>query len=77
VGFFDTFGYERLGLRCRLLAGVCLMGGLEDSEHGYLIVQGGGLPALNVMGYNRRVGWDVFVSRLRDVAAGNSKAIIE
>lgn len=77
VGFFDTFGYERLGLSCRLLAGVCLMGGLADSERGYLIVQGGGLPSLNVMGYNRRVGWDVFVSRLRDVAAGNSKAIIE
>ena len=77
VGFFDTFGYERLGLSCRLLAGVCRMGGLEDREHGYLIVQGGGLPALNVMGYNRRVGWDVFVSRLRDVAAGNSKPVFE
>jgi hypothetical protein len=77
VGFFDTFGYERLGLGCRLLAGVCRMDGLEESERGYLIVQGGGLPSLNVMGYNRRVGWDVFVSRLRDVVAGNSKAIIE
>jgi len=77
VGLFDTFGYERLGLSCRLLAGVCHMGGLENTEHGYLIVQGGGLPALNVMGYNRRVGWDVFVSRLRDVAAGNSKPIFE
>lgn len=77
VGFFDTFGYERLGLSCRLLAGVCRMGGLEDTENGYLIVQGGGLPALNVMGYNRRVGWDVFVSRLRDVAAGNSKPVIQ
>lgn len=77
VGFFDTFGYERLGLRCHLLAGVCLMGGLDDTEHGYLIVQGGGLPSLNVMGYNRRVGWDVFVSRLRDVAAGNSKPVFE
>lgn len=77
VGFFDTFGYERLGLSCRLLAGVCRMGGLEDTQHGYLIVQGGGLPALNVMGYNRRVGWDVLVSRLRDVAAGNSKPVIQ
>lgn len=77
VGFFDTFGYERLGLGCRLLAGVCRMGGLEEQEHGYLIVQGGGLPSLNVIGYNRRVGWDVFVSRLRDVAAGNSKPVIE
>ena len=77
VGFFDTFGYERLGLSCLLLAGVCQMGGLKDTAQGYLIVQGGGLPALNVIGYNRRVGWDVLVSRLRDVAAGNSKPVIE
>jgi hypothetical protein len=41
------------------------------------MVKGGGLPALNVMGYNRRVGWDELVSRLRAIAAGNSRPVIK
>ncbi len=76
--FFDTFGYDRIGLTCRLVGGVCEMGGLDDAgDHGYLMVKGGGLPALNVMGYNRRVSWDVLVSRLQAIAAGNSRPVIE
>ncbi|MBU0753381.1 MAG: hypothetical protein KJ787_14310 [Gammaproteobacteria bacterium] len=75
--FFETFGYDRIGLTCRLVGGVCQMGGLEDSGHGYLMVKGGGVPALNVMGYNRRVSWDVLVSRLQEIAAGNSRPVIE
>lgn len=74
---FETFGYDRIGLRCRLVGGICEMGGLEDTAGGYLMVKGGGLPALNVMGYNRRVGWDVLVSRLRAIAAGNSRPVIQ
>jgi hypothetical protein len=75
--FFETFGYDRIGLSCRLVGGVCEMGGLEEGGHGYLMVKGGGLPALNVMGYNRRVSWDVLVSRLKAIAAGNSRPVIE
>jgi hypothetical protein len=75
--FFDTFGYDRIGLSCTLVGGVCEMGGLAETSGGYLMVKGGGLPALNVMGYNRRVGWDVLVSRLRAIAAGNSRPVIE
>ncbi len=75
--FFETFGYDRIGLSCTLAGGVCEMGGLEEHNGGYLMVKGGGLPALNVMGYNRRVGWDELVSRLRAIAAGNSRPVIE
>ncbi|RLJ65108.1 hypothetical protein DFR35_1764 [Sulfurisoma sediminicola] len=75
--FFETFGYDRIGLSCRLVGGVCEMGGLAETDGGYLMVKGGGLPALNVMGYNRRVGWDELVSRLRAIAAGNSRPVIE
>jgi hypothetical protein len=77
--FFETFGYERIGLSCTLIGGICEMGGIEETggDGGYLMVKGGGLPALNVMGYNRRVGWDVLVSRLRAIAAGNSRPVIE
>jgi hypothetical protein len=75
--FFDTFGYDRIGLTCTLVGGVCEMGGLEETGQGYLMVKGGGLPALNVMGYNRRVSWDVLLSRLKEIAAGNSRPVIE
>lgn len=75
--FFDTFGYDRIGLTCTLVGGVCTMGGLEETGQGYLMVKGGGLPALNVMGYNRRVSWDVLLSRLQEIAAGNSRPVIE
>lgn len=74
---FDTFGYDRIGLSCKLTGGICEMGGLEESGHGYLMVKGGGLPALNVIGYNRRVSWDELVTRLAAIAAGNSRPVIE
>jgi len=71
--FFDTFGYDRLGLSCRLVNDICEMGGIEAAPQGYVIVKGGGIPALNVIGYNRRVNWNELVSRLQDVIVGNSK----
>jgi len=80
LGFFKTFGYRRIGLSCRLLAnGVCEMGGIGNAPGGagYLIVEGGGIPALSVIGYNRRVHWDELVSRLQAVIAGNSKPVIQ
>ncbi|MFZ5512862.1 MAG: hypothetical protein ACOZCP_22710 [Pseudomonadota bacterium] len=74
--FFEEFGYSKLGLSCTLRAGVCEMGGVEPARQGYVIVKGGGVPAINVIGYNRRVDWDELVSRLQRITAGN-KPIIE
>ena len=71
--FFETFGYDKLGLSCRLLNDICEMGGIEAAPQGYVIVKGGGIPALSVIGYNRRVYWDELVSRLQAVIAGNGK----
>lgn len=73
--FFDTFGYEQIGLSCRLVNDICLMGGIpaENTESGYTLIKGGGIPALNVIGYNRRVHWEELVSRVQAVIAGNSK----
>jgi hypothetical protein len=64
---FDKFHYRRLGLSCRLAGGVCGMGGIAPaSDGGYYIVEGGGgLPTLDVIGYNRRVDWKVLLERLR------------
>ena len=43
--FFDDFGYDRLGLSCRLANDVCLMGGVMPAPGGYYIVKGSGPAA--------------------------------
>ena len=49
------------------------MGGLEQRPGGgYALVRGGGIPALNVIGYNRRVDWHELVDRLQRVIASNA-----
>ncbi len=69
--FFEQFGYSALGLSCKLELGVCQMGGIEDVPQGYVIVKGGGIPAINVLGYNRSVGWRELIERLKRVTEGN------
>ena len=69
--FFETFGYSSLGLSCRLESGVCHMGGIENVPQGYVIVKGGGIPAISVLGYNRSVGWNELIERLKRVTGGN------
>ncbi|MGH8728126.1 MAG: hypothetical protein ACREV9_08230 [Burkholderiales bacterium] len=73
--FFDRFGYSRLGWNCSLANGICEMGGIEPAGQGYLIVEGGGVPQITVLGYNRRVNWDELVARLQRVT--RSKPVIQ
>jgi hypothetical protein len=77
LSFFDSFGYREIGLSCVLADGVCLMGGLgEAGAGGFLLVRGGGIPALNVIGYNRRVDWQELVDRLQGVIESNASPFI-
>jgi hypothetical protein len=69
--FFETFGYSALGWSCRLELDVCDMGGIENVPQGYVIVKGGGIPAITVLGYNRKVGWRELIARLKRVTEGN------
>jgi hypothetical protein len=69
--FFETFGYAALGWSCKLDLGVCRMGGIENVPQGYVIVKGGGIPAITVLGYNRNVGWRELLERLQRVTEGN------
>ncbi|MDR0234182.1 MAG: hypothetical protein LBI31_05190 [Zoogloeaceae bacterium] len=64
---FSDFGYRRIGLACRLENGVCHMRGIPGSDRGeqYAIVEGGGIPALNISGYNRRIDWEELLARLK------------
>ena len=73
--FFDQFGYRRIGLTCRLSRGVCSMGGVEDAPNGYVIVEGGGIPALTVIGYNRTVDWDELLARLQRATQGGKPIV--
>jgi hypothetical protein len=67
---FDTFGYRRIGLSCRLANNVCTMGGVDSSGTGYTIVEGAGLPRVSVIGHQRQVDWPVLVARLKAATEG-------
>ena len=75
--FFDTFGYDKIGISCKLRNGICEMGGADTASGGYTLIKGGGLPAVNVVGYNRFVGWQELLERIKAVIDGNSKPVIE
>ncbi|MFP5306814.1 MAG: hypothetical protein ACLGI7_13445, partial [Gammaproteobacteria bacterium] len=64
---FDEFAYDRIGWSCKLDNGVCIMDGIHPHEdgRGYVLVEGKGLPRIDVVGYSRRVSWHVFLSQLR------------
>ena len=77
VSFFNTFGYDRIGIGCKLKDKVCTLDGIEPDGKGYVLVKGSGIPAVKVIGYNRSIDWDLLVSRIQAVIAGKSKAVIE
>ncbi|WP_022948642.1 hypothetical protein [Methylohalobius crimeensis] len=62
--FFEEFGYDRMGLGCRLKNQVCELSGAAPAPDGYYIVKGGGLPRIDVIGYNRRIDWPTLITRL-------------
>jgi hypothetical protein len=84
--FFEQFGYEKLGWGCKLQNSVCEMSGVDgpggaggrgDAAQGYVIVKGGGIPAITVMGYNRQVSWQELLDRIKRVTQGNVKPIVK
>ncbi|MEW9570561.1 hypothetical protein ABQJ54_02220 [Rhodanobacter sp. Si-c] len=72
---FKTFGYKRIGLNCTLHGAVCQMGGLESEDGGYTIVEGSGLPHLQVIGHQTRVDWPTLVRRLREAVNGHAPVV--
>lgn len=72
---FKTFGYRQIGLNCTLRGSVCTMSGLEPTDDGYTIVQGSGLPRLQVIGHQRQVDWPTLVKRLHDAINGEAPII--
>lgn len=68
IGLFSDFGYRRIGIGCRLENQICTMSGLRSAGNAFTIVEGKGIPRLDVVGFNRAVDWPTLVERL--VAAG-------
>ena len=77
IGLFDDFGYARIGITCRLANEVCEMGGLHSAGTGFTIVEGAGVPRLNVVGFNRQVDWPTLLERLAAVGKGDVKPVVE
>ena len=83
IGFFDDFGYARLGISCKLADEVCQMGGLDaaksgpDGRPGFVIVRGAGVPHLDVVGYNHRVDWPTLLERMEAVSKGELKPVVQ
>ncbi len=72
---FKTFGYSRIGLNCTLQGAVCKMSGLNSDSGGYTIVEGSGLPHLQVIGHQTEVDWPTLVTRLTDAIHGASPVV--
>lgn len=77
IGLFDDFGYRRIGIGCRLANEVCSMSGLHSGNNAFTIVEGAGLPRLDVVGFNRQVDWPTLVERLAAVGSGDVKPVVE
>ncbi len=82
----NTFGFARLGVRCRLRDEVCTMGGIEPlpesqstqnslDSRGYAIVRGAGVPRIDIVGYRRQVDWPTLVRRLHEATQGQAPII--
>jgi hypothetical protein len=72
---FKEFGYSRLGISCRLQQGVCAMGGIESAEGGYYLVRGGGIPRIDIIGFNQNIDWEILLSKLQDISRGPEPVI--
>lgn len=62
--FFEEFKYKKIKLSCVLHNSVCEIGGLNNTEKQFTIVEGGGIPTINIVGFVRKIDWQIFVSRL-------------
>ncbi len=61
---FKTFAYAHLGLGVTLKDGMAELSGVRPEDGGFVILQGQGLPRVDIVGYNRRVDWDELLARL-------------
>jgi hypothetical protein len=76
IALFKDFGYRRIGIGCHLENQICAMNGLHSDGNAFTIVEGAGVPRLNVVGYNRAVDWPTLVERLLAASKGEVAPVI-
>jgi len=64
LGFFDYFKYRNIGFGCKLRNAICEMNGIKSNDNNYQLVEGRGLPNINIIGYRQFIDWEVFLDRL-------------
>jgi len=74
---FGGFGYARIAIGATLQNGVCLLDGVSREGEGVVLMEGSGLPAVRIIGYNPRIDWEALVARIREVRAGKPGVVIE
>ncbi len=62
--FFDYFRYKKIGIGCKLRNSICHMSGINDKNETYTLVQGSGIPSINIIGIRQFIDWEVFIDRL-------------
>lgn len=67
LGLFEEFYYKRIGIGCRLRQGVCEMTGAGKAKQGYYLVQGSGIPHVDIIGYNKTADWERVVEQLKQI----------
>lgn len=68
---FEEFPYRRAGLACRLDRNICHIDGVAPHESGgFYIVEGRGLPHLDVVGHRRLIDWPRLVAQLVAMTQG-------
>lgn len=82
IAIFSDFGYRRIGVGCRLENEICTMSGIQGSAgaqgaNAFTIVEGSGVPRLDVIGFNRAVDWKTLVERLVAAGKGEVAPVIE
>jgi hypothetical protein len=80
MSFFDEFSYKRIGLRCILADGTCRMSGAgpagsSEFGQGYYIVEGSGLPRIDVVGYHSEVSWSRLVRQLAQIMESGAPTV--
>ena len=62
--FFDYFKYKKLGIGCKLRNSICEMSGLKGSNNNYQLIEGKGIPSINIIGFKKFIDWEIFLDRL-------------
>ena len=75
LGMFESFSYRRLGIGCRLHEGICDMVGVAPAKQGYYLMEGSGIPRIDIIGYNRTADWNRLVEQLKQIPESGTPVI--